>query len=101
MLTKGELSELASLQERLGAKFGEIVQFFAAKLGPDADHRAEAEEALEMWEEADVDYRVPVAADMSPLQRLLGEHQEIQELILDIQDSLIARVHVVEDLKRQ
>jgi hypothetical protein len=48
---------------------------------------AETEEAIENWDDADVDGILPAASPSDPLQALLDKHHRLGEEILDIQDA--------------
>jgi hypothetical protein len=78
------------LHKQLDEKFDELARLITAQRGDSVDARAEAEEAIEQWEEdAEMaDFRIQQTSD---LQRLLTEHHEIGEKILDIGDEAVSR----------
>jgi hypothetical protein len=96
MNTRSEQSRLTSLLEQHASKFEEIISFLAQTLPADTDARATAQVALEQWEALDADSLLPLPADMTPYQRLLNEHYELGNQILDIHDEAIERRHAGE-----
>ncbi len=100
-LTPEEAEQISHLTKQLGAKFGEIMQELANQYGlggvvetdPDGPQirwlKREAEEAAENWEEADAQPCPPTPT--TPLQKLLAEHHELGEQILDIQEEATER----------
>jgi hypothetical protein len=101
--TDQERALLRDLHDGLDAKFDEIARFLAIQLGynaADPRGREEAQDAIDRWEE-DVEIRKAAAEirkaaafePTSPLQRLLREHYDISELIMNIHDDAIQRDH--------
>ena len=82
---------LEKLHKLRDAKFEEIRQLLKAELGIDGQQLTdEAEEATDRWmEDAETQDREP--SQTTPLQRLLKEHYELGEQIIDIQDSGMSR----------
>jgi hypothetical protein len=90
------MTKLDQLNAEKGKKFGEICAFMArelgygdfARIGPE-DRKyieQEAEQQLSDWEET-TEFRLrPDIRPSTPLRRLLSEHQDICERILDEQD---------------
>lgn len=79
--------DLNTLHKLRDAKFEEIRQLLKAKLGIDGQQLTdEAEEATERWDEDfEMSQRQPLQSPTA-LQRLLAEHYELGEQILDVQD---------------
>jgi hypothetical protein len=94
--TDQERALLRDLHDGLDAKFDEIARFLAIQLGynaADPRGREEAQDAIDRWEE-DVEIRKAGALEpTSPLQRLLREHYDISDMIMDIHDDAIQRGH--------
>jgi hypothetical protein len=89
MFTDQEQATLRRLHQLLDEKFDEIESFLAKQLGL-ANADDEAEEAIERWEE-DAQMADTPPTPTGALQRLLSEHHEISEQILDIRDRAIGR----------
>ena len=78
-----------SLEKMGDAKFQEICQLLAVELGLSGERLTnEAETAIKRWEEAAGMQDIPPAPS-SPLQKLLKEHYELDEQILDAEDAEI------------
>jgi hypothetical protein len=97
-LSPEEASERAELHRQRDAKMDEIVALIASQLGhgditsltPDQREAIEAEEAEERWME-EAEMADPPVEPTTPLQRLLREHHDLGEMILDIEDEAIDR----------
>jgi len=93
--TPEQAAEVAELHRRRDAKMDEIVALLALELGYGSianltveqrqSIEAEAEEAEERWME-DADMADPPIVSTTPLQRLLRDHHDLGELILNIQE---------------
>jgi hypothetical protein len=78
-----------SLEEMGEAKFQEICQLLAVDLGLSGERLTnEGQMAIKRWEEAAEMQDIPPAPS-SPLQKLLKEHYELSEQILDAEDAEI------------
>lgn len=98
--TPEEAAKLAELHRQRGAKMDEIVALLAWRLGYgdpatlSADQRdaieTEAEQVVDRWME-DAEMADPPSEPTTPLQRLLREHHDLGEMILDIQDGMADR----------
>jgi hypothetical protein len=104
--TAEERTRLQKLHEQLDASFDAIASFLAQEHGygeADPRGREEAREAIERWEsEAEMDLDRPyldrpVIKPVGTLQRLLSEHHEISENILEFRDEPIDRDEAIGD----
>jgi hypothetical protein len=104
-LTEPEKEQYAELQAKRATKFDQICELVRKQLGyksldklSDQEHQQvieEAEELAENWDEASLeDWNLLARTE---LQRLLAEHHEIGEQIVDLQDTAFARSSGVED----
>jgi hypothetical protein len=84
--TETERQELIKLYELRDAKFDELCHWLSTKLGvSDANLIIdEAEQAIDRWEKEAVMNNLDTP--QTPFQRLLQEHHELGEAMLDIQD---------------
>ena len=106
-LTPEEEEQIARLTRLRETKYGEIIQELANQYGlgnvneadPDDPQivqlKREAEEAADNWDTAEVD--APRLTATTPFQRLLAEHYELGEQILNIQDEAMLRQFGIDD----
>jgi hypothetical protein len=90
---------LATLELRLSRKFDEIAEMISTDIGygplaalTEAQRQQvyeDAEEATESWDEADIAASTSLKVN-TPLQKLLQEHLDMAEAIMDIRDADIA-----------
>jgi hypothetical protein len=99
--TPEERAQLQALHQQLDDKFNELACFLAKQLGfadTDPQTREEAEQAIERWEEdAEMKRGVTPPKPTGELQRLLSEHHEIGEWIMNIRDEAFEREHRLKD----
>jgi len=89
-----------SLEKMGDAKFQEICQLLAVELGLSGERLTnEAEVAIKRWEET-AEMQGILPAPSSPLQKLLKEHYEIGEHILDAEDAEIDRLGALRAVTR-
>ena len=88
-LSEEEKSRIRQLHGQLDTKFEELVTFMARELGSSkAQAHEEAEQAIQAWEQAANVIGAPLNSD---LRRLLADHFEIRERIVQFRDDAMER----------
>ena len=86
-------SEIALIiASKLGYKANKIEDLAKLAEGERVSLEFETEQAIENWDDADVDGILEPSTPTDPLLALLGKHHELGEQICDIQDAAARRL---------